>query len=209
MKALIIFDIQNDFLPGGAVPVKKGNTIIPIINRLLKRFELVVATQDWHPANHHSFASSHPGKQNYEDIYLHGQLQTLWPAHCIQGTYGAAISAELNQAPVAAIFRKGMHPELDSYSGFYDNGHINSTGLAGYLNEKMVEEVYLTGLMGDYGVYYTAMDSLRLNFKTFLVEDATLPLKNAGFQESMEVFVSQGGQVVQSCTLLKEHLPLH
>ena len=123
MNALIIVDVQNDFMPGGALPVAGGDKIVPVLNEIQMHFDLVVATQDWHPAGHKSFASMHPGKKPFEVIDLYGLEQTLWPDHCIQGTIGAAFSSQLNMNKAEAIFRKGTNPEIDSYSGFYDNGH--------------------------------------------------------------------------------------
>ncbi|HEY8780734.1 MAG TPA: bifunctional nicotinamidase/pyrazinamidase [Mucilaginibacter sp.] len=202
MKALILVDIQNDFLPGGTLPVKDGDAIIPLLNKLQNYFDVVVATQDWHPPNHQSFASNHPGKESFDEIYFHGVPQTLWPDHCIQGTYGADFPRALSQNKIAAILRKGTDPEIDSYSGFYDNGHQKATGLAGYLRDKNIDEVYLTGLAGDICVYYTAKDSLHEKFKTFIIEDATRPLSQEAFDEAMDVFTAQGGNVVQSMEII-------
>jgi len=206
MRALLIIDLQNDLLPGGALAVKDSEMIVPIINDLQKEFNLIVATQNWHPAHHQSFASSHTGKEAGDVIYFHGYPQALWPDHCIQCSHGAELSRLLDQKQIAAILRKGMNIATDSYSAFYDNTHCNCTGMAGYLKEKMVDEIYIAGLAGDYGVYYTAMDSLRLNFKTFLIEDATRPLNRHGFQEALEVFVAQGGAVVQSCQIINKEV---
>ena len=184
--------------------VRESEMIVPIINDLQKEFSLIVATQNWYPAHHQSFASHHPGKVAGDVIYLHGLPQTLWPDHCIQCGHGAEISKLLHQKNIAAIFRKGMNIATDSHSGFYDTAHSSCTGMAGYLKEKMADEIYIAGLAGDYGVYYTAMDSLRLNFKTFVIEDATKPLNRHGFQEALDVFVAQGGQVVQSSQIINQ-----
>ncbi len=173
MHALIIVDIQHDFTPGGRLAVPMGNEIIPLVNTLQDAFSLVVATQDWHPQNHKSFASSHPGKKPFERIMLHGLSQVLWPDHCIQGSAGAQLHGDLNANKIEAIFRKGMDPEIDSYSGFYDNGYKKSTGLAGYLRERKVQKVYVCGLAADYCVFYTAKDALKENFETYIIEDAT------------------------------------
>ena len=198
MKALLLADIQNDFLPGGPLAIPAGDSIIPVVNKLQDYFELVIATQDWHPANHISFASNHSGKKPFEQIELDGLQQTLWPDHCIQGTTGADFAAALNMNRVEAIFRKGTDPEIDSYSGFYDNGHLKSTGLAGYLRERKVGEVYLTGLAGDICVLYTALDSLNENFVTYIIEDATKPLHQQQFSEIMKQFTSRNGKVIRS-----------
>lgn len=201
MKALLLIDIQHDFLAGGALAVPEGNQILPIVNQLQEQFELVVATQDWHPAGHKSFASSHKMKKPFEQIELHGLEQVLWPDHCIQGTEGADFSGELNMNKVEAVFRKGTNPEIDSYSGFYDNGHRKSTSLADYLRGKQVEEVYLAGLAGDYCVYFSAKDALREGFKTYLIEDATRPIDPAGFEKAKKDIVERGGHIVNSYSL--------
>ncbi len=198
MKALILVDIQNDFLPGGPLPVPEGDAIIPLVNHLQDCFDLVVATQDWHPAGHQSFASAHAGKKAFDTIILQGMQQTLWPDHCVQGTDGASFSTLLNMNKPEAIFRKGMNPEIDSYSGFYDNGHLKSTGLAGYLRDKNVTGVYLAGLAGDICVYSTGMDSLKENFFTFIIQDATRPLNREHFRKHMQDFSAIGGKLIQS-----------
>ena len=146
MHALILVDIQNDFMPGGPLAVPGGDEIIPLVNELQNSFSLVVATQDWHPQSHKSFASNHPGKKAFESITLHGLEQVLWPDHCIQGSIGAQIHPAILINKVEGIFRKGMDPEIDSYSGFYDNGYKKSTGLAGYLRERKIKKVYVCGL---------------------------------------------------------------
>ncbi|HEY2720463.1 MAG TPA: bifunctional nicotinamidase/pyrazinamidase [Chitinophagaceae bacterium] len=198
MKALLLIDIQNDFLPGGALPVPNGDKIIPVVNKLQDSFELVVATQDWHPKNHKSFASNHEGKKPFEIVKLDGLEQTLWPDHCVQGAPGAEFSRNLNTNRVEVIFRKGTEPGIDSYSGFYDNGHRKSTGLAGYLRERKVTEVYVTGLAGDICVYFTAMDSLKENFKTYIVEEAIRSLDDRNFQLLSGQFVADGGRLIRS-----------
>ena len=198
MKALILVDIQNDFLPGGPLAIPEGDTIIPVVNRLQLFFDIVIATQDWHPPNHMSFASNHPGKNPFDIIDLHGLQQTLWPDHCIQGTAGACFPVQLNMNKAEAIFRKGTDPEIDSYSGFYDNGHRKSTGLTGYLHDKKVSEVYLAGLAGDICVFYTAMDSLDEEFTTFIIEDAARPLSQQHFKKVIQDFTGKGGKVIRS-----------
>src|SRR4029078_10377002 len=155
MKALIIVDVQNDFLPGGSLAVPEGDRIIDVINKIQSRFELAVLTQDWHPQNHKSFASNHTNKKPFDVIELNNMQQTLWPNHCVQGTYGAEFSSLLNTNKAEAIFRKGTNPDIDSYSAFFDNGHLKSTCLADYLRGKKAEQVYLTGLCGDICVFYS------------------------------------------------------
>ncbi|ULQ57383.1 bifunctional nicotinamidase/pyrazinamidase [Flavihumibacter rivuli] len=202
MKALLIVDVQIDFLPGGALAVPGGDSIIPIINSLQPQFDLVVATQDWHPREHKSFASNHKGRKAFEQIILNGLTQTLWPDHCVQGTPGAEFSPELHTNKIEAIFRKGTDIEIDSYSGFYDNGRRKSTGLAAYLNGKGVSQVYVTGLCGDICVHYTAMDSLKEGFDTFIIEDGTCPLVAGDFEQTKQEFTVAGGQIVNSASLI-------
>jgi len=173
MKALVIIDLQNDFIPGGSLAVHGGDEIVPIINELQHKFELVIATQDWHPLDHFSFAENHSGKKEFEVIKLNGIDQTLWPVHCVQNSKGAAFSPELNSEKIEAIFRKGTNKEIDSYSGFYDNAHLKSTGLSGYLKDKGVTKLYFCGLAADYCVYYSIMDALNEGFEAILIEDAT------------------------------------
>jgi len=198
MKALLLIDIQNDFLPGGALAVRNGDEIIPVCNELQKHFDLVVATQDWHPASHKSFASNNANKKPFDVIDLDGLQQVLWPNHCMQGTEGAKFSEQLSMNKVEAIFRKGMNAEIDSYSGFYDNGHRKSTGLADYLKGRNVTEVYLAGLAGDYCVYYTAKDALHEGFKTYLIEDATRAIDVEGFAKAKEDIRNKGGKIIRS-----------
>src|SRR5262245_11550881 len=173
MRTLILVDIQNDFLPGGALAVPRGNEVVPVANRLQPRFELVVATQDWHPAGHGSFASGHPGKRVGEVIELEGLEQVLWPDHCVQGTAGAEFSGALDTRAVEAVFRKGTDRRIDSYSGFFDNGHRKATGLGPYLKGRGVTDVYVCGLATDYCVKFTALDGVKEGFRVHLVEDAS------------------------------------
>ncbi|MDR3459220.1 MAG: bifunctional nicotinamidase/pyrazinamidase [Verrucomicrobiae bacterium] len=173
MKALILVDIQNDFLPGGALAVPDGDAIIPVVNRLQAVFPLVVATQDWHPANHGSFAANHPGKSVFTQIDLNGLPQTLWPVHCVQGTRGAELAPGLQRERIAKIFPKGTDAAIDSYSGLFDNGQRKSTGLGEWLKGQGVTEVFVCGLATDYCVKFTALDAARLGFKTHFFEDAS------------------------------------
>lgn len=198
MKTLIIVDPQYDFMPGGALEVKNGNEIVPVINSISDKFDLVVATQDWHPAGHSSFASSHEGKKPFDKIEWKGMEQILWPDHCVQGSKGAAFHADLETNKVEAIFRKGMNPEIDSYSGFFDNGHEKSTGLSGYLKEKKVSELYFCGLAADICVYFTLKDALQEGFQVNLMEDATRPLDADGFSEQKNELKSKGVQILSS-----------
>jgi nicotinamidase/pyrazinamidase len=181
MKGLVIVDVQNDFMPGGQLEVFGGNMIVPVINRLQKPFDLIVATQDWHPQNHKSFASNHPDKKPFEKIILNGLDQILWPDHCVQGSSGADFHPGLETDRIAAVFRKGMDPETDSYSGFYDNGHRISTGMSGYLKDKGINDIYFCGLAADICVYYTIKDAIKEGFSATLIEDASRPLNKDDF----------------------------
>ena len=172
MRALILVDIQNDFCTGGALAVPQGEAVVPIANRLMSLADVVVATQDWHPADHGSFAANHPGRKLFELADLGGLPQVLWPAHCMQWTGGAQFHPELDTRRITRVFPKGTDPEIDSYSGFFDNGQRKATGLGDWLKAQRVEEVLVCGLATDYCVKATAIDAARLGFRTTLVEDA-------------------------------------
>ena len=173
MKALILVDLQNDFLPGGALAVPDGDKVIPLANQLQGVFPLVVATQDWHPADHGSFAASHPGKSVFTQTELNGLPQTLWPVHCVQNTPGAELAAALNRKRIDKVFPKGTDAGIDSYSGLFDNGHRKSTGLSEWLKAQGVTKVFVCGLATDYCVKFTALDAVEMGFKTYLIEDAS------------------------------------
>lgn len=172
MKTLILVDIQNDFLPGGALAVPDGDAIVPIVNRLLPRFDLVVATQDWHSADHGSFAANHPGRQPFESIELNGLPQTLWPVHCVQNTGGVCFAPGLDTRRVARVFPKGTDARVDSYSGLFDNGRRSSTGLAEWLKENGARELWVCGLATDFCVKFTALDAVAEGFRVNLITDA-------------------------------------
>jgi nicotinamidase/pyrazinamidase len=172
MDALLVVDIQNDFLPGGALAVPEGDQVIPIVNRLVECFALVLATQDWHPANHGSFAANHPNRHPGELIDLNGIIQVLWPVHCVQGSYGAAFSSQFRTERLSEVFRKGIDPGIDSYSGFFDNGRKRSTGLAEYLRGRSIDELFICGLATDYCVKFSALDSIGCGIRTRVIEDA-------------------------------------
>ncbi|MCC5930229.1 MAG: bifunctional nicotinamidase/pyrazinamidase [Cyclobacteriaceae bacterium] len=193
-KALIIVDVQNDFLPGGALAVTDGDAILPLINEIQKDFELIVATQDYHPPNHASFASNHPDKKPGDIIDLQGIKQVLWPVHCVQGSGGAEFSPELDTTNITRVFRKGTDPNLDSYSGFFDNGHRRDTGLERYLVELEVTDVYICGLAADYCVKFTALDAVKCGFNTWLYRGATraVNLKPGDFDKSIHEMASAG-----------------
>lgn len=167
-EALIIIDVQNDFCTGGALSVPGGEQIIPAVNRILPDFSFVAATQDWHPAGHFSFASTHPGKVPYDTVPFMEEQQTLWPDHCIVGTYGARLHGNLHTDLIDVIIRKGNDPDLDSYSAFFENDHITATGLGGLLKERGIKAVTLCGLAADICVYHSARDAIRLGFDVSL-----------------------------------------
>lgn len=174
LHALIVIDIQNDFLPGGSLAVGNGDQVIPYVNGIMDQFDMVVATQDWHPADHGSFASNHLKRKPGEVILLDGLEQILWPDHCIQHTTGAEFSSVLDLHRVEMIFHKGTDPLIDSYSGFYDNGHRKSTGLGEYLKDQGVLKVTCVGLAADYCVKFTALDALKkFGFETEVLRAGT------------------------------------
>jgi len=207
MDALILVDIQNDFLPGGALAVPKGDEIIPVVNRIQERFELVVATQDWHPVGHSSFASSHPGTKVFDTVVVDGIKQILWPDHCIQGSRGAEFSQAFSTNRVEAIVRKGTNLEIDSYSTFYDNARRKSTGLEGYLKWKGVDRVFLAGLAADFCVYYSTIDALSLGFQAVVIKDGTRAISEEGFRAAEKHILAKGGTIVRSESLFGSVTP--
>ncbi len=170
--ALLVIDVQNDFCPGGALAVPEGAAIIPLINRLAAKFSTVVLTQDWHPPRHISFAASHPGMQPFQTIPLPYGEQVLWPTHCVQESPGAALHPNLAIPHAGLILRKGLHPEIDSYSAFLEADRASKTGLDGYFTARGITELYLCGLATDYCVAWSAEDARRFGFKTTIIEDA-------------------------------------
>jgi nicotinamidase/pyrazinamidase len=183
--ALIVVDVQPDFMPGGALACHEGDVIVPAIDRLLRHglFRHVVATQDWHPPGHVSFANSHPGTTPFDRIDLYGQPQTLWPDHCVQGSIGAELHPNIDWSALDAVIRKGSDPRVDSYSGFRENhgphGQRPSTGLAGWLRERGVDEVFVCGLARDVCVLWTAQDAADLGFRVRLLWDLSRPVTPA------------------------------
>lgn len=172
MKALIVVDIQNDFCPGGALAVPDGDKVIEPANQLMKSFDCVVQTQDWHPSDHSSFASNHEGKNPYDIIEMKYGEQVLWPDHCVQGTQGAEFHPDLETRPSQMIVRKGFRKNIDSYSAFFENDHETVTGLHGYLQNREVDELIVLGLATDFCVKWTVLDGLKLGYNVTLVEDA-------------------------------------
>ena len=179
-SALLVIDVQNDFCPGGALAVPEGDAILPTVNRLAASFEHVVLTQDWHPAGHRSFASSHAGRQPFETVRLAYGEQILWPDHCVQGTRGAAFQPDLARGRAELLIRKGFRPEIDSYSAFYENDRITPTGLAGYLRERGLTRLFLCGLATDFGVLYSALDAARGGFEVAVMGDGCRAIDRDG-----------------------------
>ena len=198
MTALIIVDVQNDFCPGGALAVAGGDLVVPVINAALPRFDVVVATQDFHPANHASFAANHPGTRVGEVIELDGLPQVLWPVHCVGGTPGAELRADLEAARLDAVFQKGADLLVDSYSGFFDNGRRHTTGLGEFLKARGVSEVAVCGLATDYCVRWTALDALSLGFETTVLADACrgVELQAGDCARALDEIRAAGGRVV-------------
>ena len=178
--ALIVVDVQNDFLPGGALAVEGGDQIVPLVNDLARHFAVVVLTQDWHPAGHASFASSHPGKRPFQTLRLPYGEQVLWPDHCIQGTSGAAFAAGLDIPHAQVVIRKGHHRKVDSYSGFLEADRKTRTGLDGYLAARGVKQVFCVGLATDFCVAWTALDARRFRLKAAVIEDACRAIDTGG-----------------------------
>lgn len=201
MKTLVLIDIQNDFMPGGALAVENGDEIIRLVNELQQKFDLVIATQDWHAKGHSSFASAHQDASAFDVIKLNGLNQVLWPDHCVQNTPGAEFHPELDTNRIETIFRKGTDLAIDSYSGFYDNAHLKSTGLSGYLKEKGVQQVYFAGLAGDYCVAYSVLDSISEGFETTLIEDATRSIDQKGFEKMKLEILRKGGTILKAADL--------
>jgi nicotinamidase/pyrazinamidase len=206
MKTLIIIDVQNDFMPGGALAVSHGDEIVPIINEMQQHFDLVIATQDWHPENHSSFAKNHPGGKEFDVIDLNGQEQVLWPVHCVQNTTGADFHPELDTTKIEAIFRKGTDAEIDSYSGFFDNAHKKSTGLAGYLKEKGAHELYFCGLAADFCVFYSILDALGEGFSAYLIEDSTRAIDPEKFGEAKKSILEKGGRIIKASEIIEDKI---
>ena len=202
--ALIVVDVQPDFMPGGPLACHEGNAIVPGINALLKTrvFSHVVATQDWHPAGHISFASSHTGSKPFDQIDLYGQPQTLWPDHCVQDTEGATLHASVDWSSLDAVIRKGNHPGVDSYSGFRENhgpnGERPSTGLAGWLSERGVDEVYVCGLARDVCVLWTAQDAVDLGFRTRVAWDLCRPVTPDTDADTRATLLARGIAIVEA-----------
>jgi nicotinamidase/pyrazinamidase len=204
MKALLIVDMENDFMPGGALGVPGADKIVPLLNALMEKFSLVVMCEDFHPADHVSFAASHPGKKPGDRIQVKGFEQVLWPVHCVRNTKGAEIVSELNKDKIASIFYKGTDKNIDSYSAFFDNARQKSTGLGDYLKSHKITDLYVAGVATDYCVLYSSLDALELGFRVYVITDACRPinLKKGDEQRALDRIVTQGGKLVTSKILL-------
>ena len=200
---LIVVDVQNDFCPGGALEVKQGDEIVPLVNQLARKFENVVVTQDWHPPGHISFASSHAGRKPFETKRLRYGEQVLWPDHCVQGTRGAALHDALDVKHTQLVIRKGFHPKVDSYSGFLEADRKTKTGLDGYLRSRGVKRVYCVGLATDFCVAWTALDARRFRFDAVVIEDACRAIDNAGsLAAALKAMKAAGVKRANSASLL-------
>ena len=200
MNALIIVDLQNDFLPGGALPVPHGDEVIPVANELQSRFDLVVATKDWHPPDHGSFAANHPGKKPGDRVILDGIEQILWPVHCVQNTYGAEFAPAFDTSRIAQVFHKGVERNIDSYSTFFDNAHRRETGLADYLKKRSIKNIYLMGLALDYCVKYSALDARHLGLNTHVILDGSrgIELEHGDIDRTLDEMKRVGAVLLKS-----------
>jgi nicotinamidase/pyrazinamidase len=201
---LLVIDVQNDFCEGGALGVPGSNRIFPVINKLTEHFSSVVATRDWHPEGHISFASRHPGKKPQDTVKVDSLEQVLWPDHCIPGTKGAEFSPDFDISPVNLILHKGNKKDLDSYSAFFENDKKTNTGLEFYLKGLGIKEVYICGLAADVCVFYTAQDALKLGFKTTVISDATKGVVNPpeSTENAFKDITDHGGIIVESREIL-------
>jgi nicotinamidase/pyrazinamidase len=203
VNALILVDLQNDFLPGGALPVPHGDEVIPLANELQQNFELVLATKDWHPADHGSFATKHPGKKPGDRVILDGIEQILWPVHCVQNTHGAEFAKAFDTSRVAHVFHKGTDPLIDSYSTFFDNAHRRHTGLAHYLEKRGIKDIYLMGLAVDYCVKYSALDARHLSLNTHVILDGCrgIGLERGDIDRALQEMKRAGAVLLKSSEL--------
>jgi nicotinamidase/pyrazinamidase len=200
MRALLIVDMQHDFMPGGPLGVPQADLIVPLINRIMEKFPLVVATQDWHPPDHVSFATNHPGKKVGDVVKVDGTEQILWPVHCVRTTYGAELVEALNKKPIAAIFYKGTDKRIDSYSAFFDNARRKSTGLYEYLQSRNVKDITIVGMTTDYCILYSAIDALESGFSVTVIEDACrgIDLNPGDIEKAYETMADKGVRIISS-----------
>lgn len=200
MKALLIVDMQNDFMPGGALAVPQADEIIPLINKLIAKFPFVVATKDWHPQDHESFAQNHVGKRPGEEIQVGGIVQVLWPTHCVRNSYGSELVQGLDQDRFDCIFYKGTDHTIDSYSAFFDNARLKSTGLGDYLKSRGVDEIYIVGVATDYCVLYSTIDALDQEFAVTVIADACrgIDLEEGDVEKAFGTMREKGARVIFS-----------
>lgn len=204
-RALIMVDLQNDFCQGGSLAVPGGDDVIPLANQLQDYFDCVVATQDWHPLEHMSFAANHSGHNIGEVMEINGSTQVLWPVHCVQDSKGAEFHPDLNTEVVNSIFHKGIDKTIDSYSAFFDNAHLRATGLGDYLKGEGVEEVYIMGLATDYCVKYSSLDAKHLGFDVFVIQDACrgVELQNGDILNALNEMKAAGIHLIHSSDIIK------
>jgi nicotinamidase/pyrazinamidase len=196
---LLVVDVQNDFIPGGALAVKEGDVIVPLVNQIAAGFEHVIMTQDWHTPGHASFASSYPGKRPFETTELAYGTQVLWPDHCVQGTADADLHKDLKLPTAQIIIRKGFHQEMDSYSAIEEADHKTATGLAGYLKQRGIKTLYVTGLATDFCVAWTAMDARKAGFEVYVIEDATRAIDlNGSLAAAWKQMTAKGVKRIQA-----------
>ena len=203
MKALIIVDLQNDFLPGGALPVPHSDEVIQLANETQSYFDVVLATQDWHPPNHGSFAANHKGKKPGDRIILDGIEQILWPVHCVQNTRGAEFAPSFDTSRIAHVFHKGTERNIDSYSTFFDNAHRRHTGLAHYLEKRSINDIYLLGLALDYCIKYSALDARQLGLNTHVIVDGCrgINLEPGDIDRALDEMKRAGTTILKSSDL--------
>jgi nicotinamidase/pyrazinamidase len=197
MTALLIVDMQNDFMPDGALGIPRANEVIPVINQLIDHFDIVLATKDWHPKNHVSFASSH-GKKVGDKIKVHDKIQMLWPDHCIQNTKGADLAFELNSKKINKIFTKGIEEKVDSYSAFFDNNQNKATNLEDYLKENNIKKLYIVGVATDYCVKFSALDSHELGYDVYIIEDGCMAIEKKKEKQNLFGLKKKGIQIISS-----------
>jgi nicotinamidase/pyrazinamidase len=200
MNALILVDLQNDFMPGGALAVPHGDEVIPVADELQQRFDLVVATKDWHPPDHGSFAANHPGKKPGDRIILDGIEQILWPVHCVQNSHGAEFAPSFDISRIAHVFQKGTERNIDSYSTFFDNAHRRHTGLAHYLDQRGIKDIYLMGLALDYCVKYSTLDARHLGLNAYVMVDGCrgIELQPGDIARALEEMKRAGAVLLKS-----------
>jgi nicotinamidase/pyrazinamidase len=206
VKALVLVDLQNDFMPGGALAVSDGNLVVPVANAVQPFFDFVVATEDWHPADHSSFAANHPGREVGEVIEIDRISQILWPVHCVRNSMGAGLVSTLVKDRIRKTFYKGTDRSIDSYSTFYDNGHRQATGLGDYLRDGGVDHVYLLGLATDYCVKFSALDARSLGFRTTLIRDGCrgVELNTGDVDRAIAEMSEKGVELVSSDALMAD-----